>query len=118
LREIASRFANDSGLLFMGQCGSHWHLGSFMEIMPLAPFLPLLFGLFSPLLFAAKPDLAPGDSDRVTGTAIIREINLARQNPTLYVTFLEQTRQNYAGRVRLMPGSVRLCTHEGVRAVD
>jgi uncharacterized protein YkwD len=90
-----------------------------MEIMkPLASFLPLVFGLFSPLLFAANPDLSPGDSDRVTGTAIIHEINMARQNPTLYATFLEQTRQNYAGRGRLMPGSVRLCTHEGVRAID
>jgi uncharacterized protein YkwD len=90
-----------------------------MEIMkPLAPFLPLVFGPFSSLLFAANPNLSPGDSDRVTGTAIIHEMNLARQSPRLYATFLEQTRQSYAGRVRLMPGSVRLCTHEGVRAVD
>jgi uncharacterized protein YkwD len=85
---------------------------------PLVPFLPLVFGLFSPLLFAANPDLSPGDSNMVTGTAIIHEINTARQNPTLYATFLEETRQNHASRVRLLPGSVRLCTHEGVRAVD
>jgi uncharacterized protein YkwD len=90
-----------------------------MEIMkPLAPFLPLGFGLFSPLLFAAHPDLSPGDSDRVTGTAITHELNTARQNPTFYATFLEQTRPDYADRVRLMPNSVRLCTHEGLRAVD
>ena len=90
-----------------------------MELMkPLAMLSPLLFGLFSPLLFAANPRVSPGDSDRVTGTAIIHEINIARQNPTLYATLLEQIRQNYAGRIRLMPGSVRLCTHEGVRAVD
>jgi uncharacterized protein YkwD len=97
----------------------HWHLGCFMEIMkPLVLFLQLVFGLFSPFLFADNLDLSPGDSDRVTSTAIIHEINIARQNPTLYATFLERTRQNYAGRVRLMPGSIRLCTHEGVRAVD
>jgi uncharacterized protein YkwD len=45
-------------------------------------------------------------------------MNLARQNPSLYATFLEQSRQNYSGRVCLMPGNVRLLTHEGVRAVD
>jgi len=37
------------------------------------------FWPFLPLLFAANPDLLPGDSDKVTGTAIIREINIARQ---------------------------------------
>ncbi len=76
-----------------------------MEIMkPLAPLLPLV-------LFAANPHVSSGDSEKVTGPAIIHEINIARQNPTLYATFLEQTRQNYAGRVRLR-------THEDVRAVD
>ena len=85
-----------------------------MEIMkPLASF-----SAFLPLLFAANPDLLPGDSDKVTGTAIIREINIARQNPTLYANFLEQIRQNYAGRVRLMPGRLPVCTQEGVHAVD
>ena len=41
------------------------------------------FWPFSPLLFAANPDLLPGDSDKVTGAAIIREINIPRQTPTL-----------------------------------
>jgi hypothetical protein len=50
------------------------------------------FWPFLPLLFAANPDLLPGDSDKVIGTAIIREINIARQNPTLYPNFLEQIR--------------------------
>ena len=71
------------------------------------------FWPFLPLLFAANPDLLPGDTDKVTGTAIIREINIARQNPTLYANFLEQIRQNYAGRVRLMPGRLPVCTYEG-----
>jgi len=58
-----------------------------MEIMkPPAPFLPLVFCLISLLLFGAKPDFSPRDSDRVTGTAIIHEINAARQNSTLYAT--------------------------------
>src|SRR5215813_11342044 len=45
--------------------------------------------------------ISPGNSDSVTGTAIIHEIRIARRNPALYATFLEQTRPNYAGRVRL-----------------
>ena len=72
-----------------------------MEIMkPLAMFLPLAFGFFSPLLFAANPDVSSADSGKVTGAAIIDEINLARQNPTFYAVFLEQARQNYIGRLR------------------
>jgi hypothetical protein len=99
-------------LLFIGPRRSHWHLEYFMEIMkPLTPLLPLAFGLFSPLLFAGNRAFSPGDSGSVTDIAAIHEINTARQNPALYATFLEQSRQNYAG-------SLRLCTHKGVRAVD
>jgi hypothetical protein len=64
--------AGNSGLLFICQRGSYWHLGCFMEIMkPLIPFLPLAFGLFSPLILTANRALSPGDSDSVTGTAIM-----------------------------------------------
>jgi uncharacterized protein YkwD len=79
----------------------------------LGPIL-LILSLGSPLLSAADSD-AP-DSRNVTAAAIVHEMNLARQNPSLYATFLEQTRQNYSGRLCLVPGNVR--THEGVRAVD
>jgi len=77
----------------------------------------LLLCPFSASLIRANPAVAPGGLDKITGTAIIHEINIARQNPSLYATFLEQTRQNYAGRERLMPGSARRCT-EGVHALD
>jgi hypothetical protein len=64
-----------------------------MEIMKPPRFVfAARFWPFLPLLFAANPDLLPGDSDKVIGTAIIREINIARQNPTLYPNFLEQIR--------------------------
>jgi uncharacterized protein YkwD len=75
----------------------------FMEIMKLAPFLPVVFGLFFPLVFAANPDVSSADSGKVTGAAIIAEINLARQNPTSYAIFLEQTRQNYTSRLGKQP---------------
>src|SRR5438067_11673782 len=77
----------------------------------------LLLCPFSASLIRANPAVAPEGLDKITGTAIIHEINIARQNPSLYATFLEQTRQNYAGRERLMPGSARRCT-EGVHALD
>ncbi len=107
-----NRCRNDPGLLLIRWRGSHWHLGCFMEIMkPSVSFLALVFALFSPLLFAVDRDLSPGNSDKVTGSAIIHEINIARQNPKLYAILLEQMRQNYRGRGRL-------CAHEGVRALD
>jgi uncharacterized protein YkwD len=81
-------------------------------------FLPLAYSLFAPLLFAADPSAAAVVPDPVTAAAIIREMNLARQNPSLYARFIEQTRQNYSGAVYLLPGNVRLRTHEGVRALD
>jgi uncharacterized protein YkwD len=90
-----------------------------MEIMkPLGPFFSILFLLFSPSLFAANLNVSPAESDDVTGSAVIHEINVARQDPGRYASFLEQTRQNYAGRIHVMSGNILLRTHEGVRAVD
>jgi uncharacterized protein YkwD len=81
-------------------------------------FLPLAYSLFAPLLFAVDLSAAAVVPDHVTAAAIIHEMNLARQNPALYATFVEQARQNYSGRVCLMPGNVRLRTREGVRALN
>lgn len=86
--------------------------------MRLPVFLPIVCSLFAPFLFAADPTLSVAIPDRVTGAAIIHELNLARQNPALYATLLEQRRQNYSGGVYLLPGNVRLRTHEGIRALD
>jgi uncharacterized protein YkwD len=70
-----------------------------MEIMkPLAMFFPIVFSFFSPLLCAANSDVASPNSGKVTGAAIVDEINLARQKPAFYAIFLEQTRQNYTSR--------------------
>ena len=81
-------------------------------------FLPLAYSLFAPLLFAVDLSAAAVVPDHVTAAAIIHEMNLARQNPALYATFVEQARQNYSGRVCSMPGNVRLRTREGVRALN
>ena len=81
-------------------------------------FLPLAYSLFAPFLFAADPNSSAAVPDHVTAAAIIHEMNLARQNPALYATLLEQTRQNYSGGVCVLPGNVRMRTHEGGRALD
>ena len=97
----------------------HWHLGCFLEIMKrLAQVFPMATCLFPLLSFAETPDVTDKNTDGVNAAAIIHEINTARQNPALYAIFVEQTRRNYSGRVRLKPDNVRSCTHDGVHAVD
>ncbi len=80
--------------------------------------LTLGCSFFSPALLRAEPKSSASLPSHVTAAAIIHEINLARQNPALYATFVEQTRQNYFDNVCLMPGNIRLRTREGVRAID
>jgi Cysteine-rich secretory protein family len=57
-------------------------------------------------------------ASEVTADAVIREMNLARQNPAAYATFLEDLRPHYNGRVFVLPGQTRIYTHEGLGAVD
>jgi uncharacterized protein YkwD len=45
-------------------------------------------------------------------------MNLARQNPALYATYLEELRGNFQGNLLVLPGHVPFRTKEGVRAVD
>ena len=86
--------------------------------MRLLAFLVLAYSLVAQLLFAVVPSSSAAVPAHVTAAAIIHEMNLARQNPALYATFIEETRRNYSGRICLLPGNVRMCTHEGVRALD
>ena len=53
-----------------------------------------------------------------SGSAIVREMNLARQNPALYATFIEQMRGDFQGNLLVRAGRIPLRTKEGVRAVD
>src|SRR5207247_7989579 len=78
----------------------------------------VLLPLFAAFSVAAERTSSATISDHVTAAAIIHEMNLARQNPALYATLLQQRRQNCSGGVCLLPGNVRLHTHEGVRAFD
>jgi uncharacterized protein YkwD len=70
-------------------------------------------------LFTALPALAAGKDDDVTSArAVIREMNLARQNPSLYATFVQELRSHMSGNVMVLPGHTRIRTKEGTAAVD
>jgi uncharacterized protein YkwD len=70
------------------------------------------------LLVLTLPPFSRADNQDFSGNAIVQEMNLARQNPALYASFLEELRANYNGRVLVLPGRGKIYTKEGVRAVD
>jgi uncharacterized protein YkwD len=45
-------------------------------------------------------------------------MNLARQNPGLYATYVEELRSHFDGKMLVLPGRTRLVTKEGARALD
>lgn len=49
---------------------------------------------------------------------ILKEINLARTDPKLYVTYLEEYRKFYNGNNLSLPNQRMIVTNEGVAAVD
>lgn len=76
--------------------------------------LVLAVGVHPALAGEEKSNEAGSTSSR----AVIRELNLARQNPTLYATFLEELRGRMNGNVMVLPGRTRIRTKEGIRALD
>jgi len=79
-------------------------------------FLPLVISLVSctvlPAFAAEKID------DAASGNAVIRELNLARQNPALYAKFVQELRSRLNGNVLVLPGHTRIRTKEGTAALD
>ncbi len=70
-------------------------------------------GLMFSLVAARTSFAEPG-----SGSAIVREMNMARQNPALYATFIEEMRGNFQGNLLVVPGRIPLRTKEGTRALD
>src|SRR4051794_22660129 len=64
-------------------------------------------------LFAAD-EKAGGET---SGQAVIREMNLARQNPALYATLVQDLRSRMNGNVLVLSGT-RIRAKEGTRALD
>ena len=74
---------------------------------------------FSLVIFTALSAFAGEKNNGApSGAAVIREMNLARQNPALYATFVQQLRSRMSGNVLMLPGHTRIRTKEGTAAVD
>jgi uncharacterized protein YkwD len=61
---------------------------------------------------------ASAQNSIVTPSAVIQEMNRARQNPAAYAKHLEDLRAHFNGRYLLLPGQTRIYTKEGLGAVD
>jgi uncharacterized protein YkwD len=78
--------------------------------------LPLFVSL---LVCSAVPTFAADkNDDPASGRAVIRELNLARQNPALYATFVQELRARMEGNLLVLPGRTRIHTKEGTGALD
>ena len=80
--------------------------------------LQLSAALFLSVVSALPAFAAGKDDDAASGRAVIREMNLARQNPALYATFVQELRGQMSGNVLVLPGHTRIRTKEGTAAVD
>jgi uncharacterized protein YkwD len=74
--------------------------------------------LFLSVFSAMSAFAAQDENDSASGRAVIREMNLARQNPALYATFVQELRSRMNGNVLVLPGHTRIRTKEGTAAVD
>ena len=77
----------------------------------------LLVALAATTFLAATP-IATASEGAASGAAVVREMNLARRNPALYATYLEEMRGQFNGNLLVRPGRIPFRTKEGVKAVD
>ena len=69
-------------------------------------------------LFLLCAGLSLSSKAETPGEAIVREMNLARQNPALYATFIEELRGYFQGNLLMRPGRIPMRTKEGTRGLD
>jgi uncharacterized protein YkwD len=78
--------------------------------------------VLSVLLLLVHSGFANGERGVVTSDIspreIIREMNLARQDPARYASFVEELRNTMAGNVMVLPGGTRIRTKEGTAALN
>ena len=74
--------------------------------------------LFLSVFSLARLVAGENEEGSASGRAVIREMNLARQNPALYATFLKELRGRMSGNLLVLPGQARIRTKEGTKAVD
>src|SRR3979411_1108877 len=85
--------------------------GVLMEIIMIRS-ASLAFFLFAASILSAN-QVSP-----VSAAAVVREMNLARQNPALYADYLEELRGHFDGRVLVLPGQTKIYTKEGLGAMN
>lgn len=61
---------------------------------------------------------AASNESGVSAAAVVKEMNLARQNPAAYAAYIEEMRENFNGRYFVLPGGQKIVSHEGVAALD
>jgi uncharacterized protein YkwD len=57
-------------------------------------------------------------SSRSSSNGVIKEMNLARQNPQLYAAYVEEVRATFNGAAIVLPGGTTIHIKEGTRALD
>lgn len=70
------------------------------------------------LLASAKEIDAAGEPEQISAGAVIREMNLARENPRLYAAFADELRSCFQGKSLALESRRRYHTTEGVGAID
>ena len=74
------------------------------------------------LALVVQPALAreekSSDAGDTSARAVIREMNLARQNPALYATFVQELRGRITGNILVLPGHTKIRMKEGTAALD
>ena len=71
-----------------------------------------------PICLSASATIAATDDNSVSATNLVREMNIARQNPAAYASYIEELRSHFDGKCIVIPGSTRVRTKEGTRALD
>ena len=76
------------------------------------------FALILSIFAVARLVAGEKEDDSMSGRAVIREMNLARQNPALYASLLKELRGRMNGNVLVLPGHTTIRTKEGTAAID
>jgi len=79
---------------------------------------PIIFPLFLSIFAFSSLVAGQKEEDSTSGRAVVREMNLARQNPALYATYLQELRSRMSGNQLILPGQTRIRTKEGTGAID
>ena len=107
--EAALRLGDSAGKI----SGTGFAINAIMRVIVVL----FVIGVFT-LIGAAFAQAARPRTGDLSGSAIVREMNLARQHPDVYATYLESMRGQYRGNTFATPGGALLRTKEGLAGLD